>query len=389
MQPRCSNSFVDLRTGCGLFWNFKSLFPGEVQVTYFYVYRVSYNYTQLHNCHLHIIHTCKYRFDTQSGWFKPVFCLLLARLLTALTPSILAESFSLLIPFCVLPSKNEGASGMSGIHTSRCCTVVSLRQFESGNLDFQCVCFMWGTQTDVTRLCFGCFFLAPLLTVQAEFLERYGRLMPKEQWPQLVGPRHFGWFEGRCMKLILDARWHFKGLCNAGLLSFLWRFSTSNIGILFRLVGRLRTRQVEQPEKVKLLVAVATSVSQNTIPVRSYLCIIEFHEQQKGSSWSAHHRLGRQGPNPGQHKGFAWVANSFSWRICFKLFRHSESSQTWERIGIWQLLQMQPLGGAGQSTDHESFRGSPPQDAARSEAGLRPDKVWSFVVPLPESRFQW
>lgn len=34
MQPRCSNSFVDLRTGCGLFWNFKSLFPGEVQVTY-------------------------------------------------------------------------------------------------------------------------------------------------------------------------------------------------------------------------------------------------------------------------------------------------------------------------------------------------------------------
>ena len=201
MQPRCSNSFVALRTGCGLFWNFKSLFPGEVQVTYFYVYRVSYNYTQLHNCHLHIIHTCKYRFDTQSGWFKPVFCLLLARLLTALTPSILAESFSLLIPFCVLPSKNEGASGMSGIHTSRCCTVVSLRQFESGNLDFQCVCFMWGTQPDVTRLCFGCFFF-PLLTVQAEFLERYGRLMPKEQWPQLVGPRHFGWFEGRCMKLI-------------------------------------------------------------------------------------------------------------------------------------------------------------------------------------------
>lgn len=97
----------------------------------------------------------------------------------------------------------------------------------------------------------------------------------------------------------LDARWHFKGLYNAGLLSFLWWFSTSNICTSFRLVGRLRTRQVEQPKKVKLLVAVATLVSQNTIPVRSYLCIIEFHEQQKGSSWSAHHRLGRQGPNPG------------------------------------------------------------------------------------------
>ena len=226
-----------------------------------------------------------------------------------------------------------------------------MRLLHVGNSD-------WCHTTVLRVLFFG------LLTVQAEFLERYGRLMPKEQWPQLVGPRHFGWFEGRCMKLILDARWHFKGLCNAGLLSFLWRFSTSNICILFRLVGRLRTRQVEQPEKVKLLVAVATSVSQNTIPVRSYLCIIEFHEQQKGSSWSAHHRLGRQGPNPGQHKGFAWVANSFSWRIC------SESSQTWERIGMWQLLQMQPLGGAGQSTDHESFGGSPPQDAARSEAGL-------------------
>ena len=120
-------------------------------------------------------------------------------------------------------------------------------------------CASCGELSLMSHDCASGAFFPPLVTIQAEFLERYGRLMPKEQWPQLVGPRHFGWSEGRCMKLIYGCKMILKG--NAGLL---WPLSTSNICIPLRLVGRLRTRQVEQPEKVKLLVAVATLVSQNS-----------------------------------------------------------------------------------------------------------------------------
>ena len=105
------------------------------------------------------------------------------------------------------------------------------------------------------RICWcHCFNSTP----EAEFLERYGRLMPKEQWPQLVGPRqiamlhyasaasilirHFGLPENRvASNLIVD---HYQ---------FPWVFIA--IWGWFSHQTHPIARQVSPPEKVELLVS--------------------------------------------------------------------------------------------------------------------------------------